>query len=254
MWSALFPNWKRFKVYLTESNLEKGFLNQLTVTPFEIKILKECPSHLIFVLKPLNISFPPLFLKAFIPKIFKKNRIKRYLDILRTLKSLKIPTIDPILLFWENPLKAFIRREKFYGGILFYYVEKGFLTKDIFFSSNLDNILKKLVSFIFSIHQKKVLLKDTKYNNFFYEEEDKFKLFDLDGIKILRKPPSKVERLKDLSTLSMSLEWVEISQAREKIFSFYKDLYPTLTKEDFEIFSNFVERKKAKRIKHLLRN
>jgi len=255
MWTALFPNWKFSKFYYFTSDAEK-ILKKLETEPFEIKCIKKSPSHKNFILKFFSENSPSLFLKAFIPRPFKKNRIKNYLETFKTLKNLNVSLLEPVFLFWKNPQIAFLKKEPFYGGIVFPYIEKGFLKREnLFLDDKKENInyklIKNLIFFLFKLHEKGIFLKDTKFNNFFCDSEENFKIFDLDGIKFYKKPLSKLERLRDLSTLAMSLEWEKIAEARALVFDIYKEFFPELREKDFEKFSQFVDKKRKKREKAL---
>jgi hypothetical protein len=255
MWTALFPNWKFSKFYYFTSDAE-NILKKLETVPFEIKCIKKSPSHKNFILKFLSENSPSFFLKAFIPRPFKKNRIKNYLEAFKTLKNLNVSLLEPVFLFWKNPQIAFLKKEPFYGGIVFPYIEKGFLKREnLFLDDKKENInyklIKNLIFFLFKLHEKGIYIKDTKFNNFFCDSEENFKIFDLDGIKFYKKPLSKLERLKDLSTLAMSLEWEKITNARALVFDIYKELFSELREKDFEKFSQFVDKKRKKREKAL---
>ena len=255
MWTALFPTWKHFKFYFFTLDAEK-ILKKLESEPFEIKCIKRSPSHKNFILKFFSESSPSLFLKAFIPRLFKKNRIKNYFKAFKTLKNLNVSLLDPIFLFWGSSQIAFLKKEPFYGGIVFPYIEKGFLKrKNLFLDDKKENVnsrlIKNLIFFLFELHEKGIYLKDTKFNNFYYSSEENFKIFDLDGIKFYKRPLSKLERLKDISTLAMSLEWEKIANARTLVFEIYKELFPELREKDFERFSQLVEKKRKKREKAL---
>jgi len=250
MWTALFPNWKFFKFYYFASDAEK-ILKKLKTKPFEIKCIKKSPSHKNFILKFLSENSPSLFLKAFIPRPFKKNRIKNYLETFKTLKNLNVSLLEPVFLFWKNPQIAFLKKEPFYGGIVFPYIEKGFLKREnLFLDDKKENVnyrlIKNLISFLFELHEKGIYLKDTKFNNFYYSSEENFKIFDLDGIKFYKKPLSKLERLRDLSTLAMSLEWEKIVNARALVFEIYREFFPELREKDFKKFSQLVDKKRKK--------
>ena len=255
MWNALFPNWKLFKFYFFTPDAEK-ILKKLESEPFEIKCVKKSPSHRNFMLRFLSENSPSFFLKAFIPRLFKKNRIKKYFKAFKNLKNLNVSLLEPIFLFWKNPQIAFLKRETFYGGIVFPYIEKGFLKREnLFLDNKKENVnyklIKNLIFFLFKLHEKGIYLKDTKFNNFFCNSEENFKIFDLDGIKFYKKPLSKLERLKDISTLAMSLEWEKIANARTLVFEIYKEFFPELREKDFEKFSQLVEKKRKKREKAL---
>ncbi len=255
MWTALFLNWKLFKFYFFIPDAEK-ILKKLENEPFEIKCIKKSPSHRNFILKFLSENSSYLFLKAFIPRLFKKNRIKKYFKAFKNLKNLNVSLLEPFFLFWENPQIAFLKKEPFYGGIVFPYIEKGFLKRENLFlddkKENLNHkLIKNLISFIFELHEKGIFLKDTKFNNFYYTSEENFKIFDLDGIKFYKKPLSKLERLKDISTLAMSLEWEKITNARALVFEIYREFFPELKEKDFEKFSQFIDKKRKKREKAL---
>lgn len=257
MWNVLYPNWETFKVYFFIPEAER-ILEYLQNKPFEIKCLKTPPSHRNFILKFLSEDFSPLFLKAFIPRFFKKNRVKNYFKLFKILKDLQIPLVEPYFLFWKNPQIAFIKDEPFYGGIIFPCIEKGFLKKeDLFLDSQKEKVnyelIKNLVLFLYNLHEKGIYLRDTKFNNFYHTSYEGFKIFDLDGTKFYKRPLSKLERLKDLSTLAMSLEWEKIKDAKTLVLGFYRELFPEINKKDFEKFDYLVNLKRKKREKKLLK-
>lgn len=247
MWNVLYPNWKNFNFYFFDPQ-GKEILQSLSKEDFIYQKVKRASSHFVFLIKLSEEK--KFWLKSFVPRLFKKNRVKHYLKILSLLIKLDIPVIKPIFLFWKNPQIAFLKREPFYGGILFPYIEEGFLKKE---KIN-DELIKNLVSFLFYLHEKGVYLRDTKYNNFYYSsasQEKGFKIFDLDGVKIYKKALSKFKRLKDLSTLAMVLEWDKIEKAKKLVFSFYKEIYPLIEEDDFYKFSKLVDKRRKKREENL---
>lgn len=257
MWTALFPNWKTFKICFLTPEAGK-ILEYLLNEPFEIKCLKKSFSHRNFILKFLSPNFSSIFLKAFIPRFFKRNRVKNYFKSFKTLINLRIPLIKPYFLFWKNPQIAFLKKEPYYGGIVFPYIERGFLEKQNLFLNHQKekinyDLIKNLVLFLFSLHEKGIYLKDTKFNNFYYTSYEGFRIFDLDGLKLYKRPLSKFERLKDLSTLAMSLEWEEVENAKILIFDFYRELFPEIKEKDFKKFNQLVALKREKRERKLLK-
>ncbi|MCU4138139.1 MAG: hypothetical protein MW689_001710 [Thermodesulfobacteria bacterium] len=252
MWTALFPNWKKFKFYFFSKEAPQ-ILERLSTEKFNFEIFKRSSSHYVFILSSFKEKKPLFLLKAFRPKLFKTNKVRKYLRTLYKLRELNISVIRPIILFWENPQIAFLKRKPLYGGIIFPYIERGFIKKeDIFLDDKKEKVnyelIKNLVSFLFKLHEKGIYLKDTKYNNFYYFEGD-FKIFDLEGIKFYKKPLFKFERLKDLSTLAMVLEWQKVKNARELIFYLYKQLYFEISEKDFGKFNCLVNKKRKKREK-----
>ncbi|BAU23918.1 hypothetical protein THC_1553 [Caldimicrobium thiodismutans] len=243
MLEILFPEWKNFKffVYSEAESPETLFLK-----PFSFKILKRSPSHLVFLLSPFNSEKPLYFLKVYQPRLFKRNRIKAFIKNLQMLKKRNIPVLYPLLIFYERPLFSYLKRHPFYGGILYPFIEEGFLKEELFFRENSQTLLINLVNFIFSLHEKGILLRDTKYNNFFYTKEG-FKIFDLDGIKILETSLSKKERLKDLSALAMTLEWIGLKEAGTLIFKAYQNLLGELGKVHYEYYTELKIKKRKKR-------
>ena len=253
MWTVLFPNWKKFKFYFFSKEAPQ-ILERLSTEKFNFETFKKGSSHYVFILSSFKEKKPLFLLKAFRPKLFKTNKARKYLRTLSKLEELNISVIKPIFLFWESPQIAFFKREPFYGGIVFLYIEKGFVKReDLFLDDKKEKVnyelIKNLISFLFKLHEKGVYLKDTKYNNFYHFEGD-FKIFDLEGIKFYKKPLFKFERLKDLSTLAMVLEWEKVKNARELIFNLYKQLYPEINNEkDFGKFNCLVNKKRKKREK-----
>lgn len=248
MLKLLFPNYKDFK-FFTFSEVES--LDKLFSRPFIFKILKRSPSHLAIFLIPFNSNKPLYFLKAYQPRLFKRNRVKAFKNNFQKLQNKKIPVLIPHILFYENPLFSYLNNRGFYGGILYPYFEKGFLKKDSFFKENSKILLKKLVKFIFDLHEKGILLGDTKYNNFYYDESYGFKIFDLDGLKILKKRPEIKKRLKDLSSLAMTLEWIGYKEASLITFEIYSSLIEPLSLEDKDFYKKCIEIKRRKRMKKL---
>ncbi|QER42690.1 hypothetical protein F1847_08030 [Thermodesulfobacterium sp. TA1] len=250
MWTVLFPNWESFKYYFFNEKA-KEVLNQLITVPLTFKNTKTTPSH-----KNFSISFgasenPEFFLKAFVPRFFKKNRVKAYLKVIKALKRCKVPLVEPYFLFWKNPQWAYLKKESFYGGVIFPFFSKGFLNFKAFTEN--PNLLDDLVVFLFSLHQKGVFVRDTKFYNFYHTEEEGFKIFDLDGVKVYSKPLDKKKRLRDLASLAMTLEWRGMNDAVKRIWEVYKRFFPGLTEEDFCFFKKQVEKRREKRIKHLAR-
>lgn len=248
-WKVIFKDWNNFKVYSVEETFQKNkaSLNDLLSSQIEIKSLKKCKSHQILLIKFLNQNRFNFVLKAFFTRLLKRNRAKHYLDIIRILDKLEIPVVKPLLIFWKNPMKAFLRGENFYGGVLFPYIEEGFVVETMFFKNhekeNLDQFfIRNLLKFICEVHQKGVLIRDTKYNNFFYHETQGFKLFDLDGVKFLGRPLKKFERIKDIVSLAITLNQQKIV-SYEQIFKLYKEVYKDLEDEDYEMFTYFIKRK-----------
>ena len=245
MWTALFPNWKDFKVYFFDIEA-KATLDRLLHEPFFLKCEKIPKRHRNFLLTFASSTEPDLFIKLFIPRPFRRNRVKSYLKNLFELKKRDVPLLEPLFLFWKNPLLALLKDEPFYGGIVFPYLKEGFLT---FESAKI--LLPSLVKFLFSLHEKGVYLRDTKFYNFYYTNKTGFKVFDLDGVKLYRKPLPKKMRLKELATLTMTLEWEGFSLARELIWNEYAKLYSILTKEDFIKFERLIALRKKRREHHL---
>ena len=252
MWTVLFPNWKKFKFYFFSKEAPQ-ILERLSTEKFNFETFKKGSSHYVFILSSFKEKKPLFLLKAFRPKLFKTNKARKYLRTLSKLGELNISVIKPIFLFWKNPQIAFLKREPLYGGIVFPYIERGFVKReDLFLDDKKEKVnyelIKNLISFLFKLHEKGVYLKDTKYNNFYHFEGD-FKIFDLEGLKFYEKPLSRFERLKDLSTLAMVLEWEKVKNARELIFNLYKQLYPEINEKDFGKFNCLVNKKRKKREK-----
>jgi hypothetical protein len=245
MWTALFPKWKDFRVYFF-SKEAKANLDRLLHEPFLLKCEKIPKRHRNFLLTFASSTEPDLFMKLFIPRPFRRNRVKSYLKNLLELKKRDVPLLEPLFLFWKNPWLALIKDEPFYGGIVFPYLKEGFLTLE-----SAKMLLPRLVKFLFSLHEKGVYLRDTKFNNFYYTNKTGFKVFDLDGVRLYSKPLPKKMRLKELATLAMTLEWEGLPLAREIIWSEYAKLYPSLTKEDFVMFERLIALRKKRREHHL---
>ncbi len=257
MWTALFPNWKDFKVYFF-SEEAKATVDRLIHKPFLLKCEKIPKTHRNFILSFASSGEPNLFLKLFIPRPFKRNRVNAYLKNFLELKKRDVPMVEPLFLFWKNPWLTLLKDEPFYGGIVFPFIKEGFLN---FESARM--LLSRLVNFLFFLHEKGVYLRDTKFHNFYYaargahhnlHDKDSnlcFKVFDLDGVKVYRHPLPQNMRLKDLATLAMTLEWEGLHHARKTIWDEYSKLYPGLTKEDFIKFERLIAIRKNKRKWHL---
>jgi len=248
MWTALFPKWKNFRVYFF-SKEAKATLDRLLHEPFLLKCEKISKKHRNFLLTFFSSTEPDLFLKLFLPYPFKRNRVKSYLKNLLELKKRDVPMLEPLFLFWKNPWLASLLDELFYGGIAFPYLKEGFLT---FESAKM--LLTSLVKFLFSLHEKGVYLRDTKFNNFYYTNKTGFKVFDLDGVKLYSNPLPKRMRLKELATLAMTLEWEGLTHARELIWNEYAKFYPAFTKKDVIFFEKIITLRRKKRENHLAKN
>ncbi len=251
MWTALFPNWKTYKYYFTD-NASKKVLEKLLKYPFTLKIIKNCPSHLLFYLTFFHSESPSLFLKLYKKRPFKKNRPKSFLKKYHSLKNLGIPVLPPTLIFFHPRWSFKSYSNPFIGGLLFPYIKEGFLTENSFSKGSVENssLLPNLVHFLFQLHEKGLYLGDTKYNNFLYREKS-FLLFDLDGLKILNRPLTLRERLEDLAPLAMTLEWQGIENISQILFNLYKVLYPLLSRENFPLFKALVKKRLYKRFKKL---
>jgi hypothetical protein len=115
-------------------------------------------------------------------------------------------------------------------------------------------LLLGLVKFLFSLHEKGVYLRDTKFNNFYYTNKTNFKVFDLDGVKLYSKPLPKKMRLKELATLAMTLEWEGLPLARELISNEYAKLYPAFNEKDVIFFEKIITLKRKKRENYLAKS
>ncbi len=249
MLSFLFPNYKNFKVF---SYSKEVTLEDLFFRPFSLKILKRSPSHIAFILYSHdNLEKPLYFLKSYHPRLFKRNRIKALIQNLEELTRRKVPLIFPLFAFYENPLFSFLKKTPFFGGVVFPYLERGFLRKEDFLKESSSNLLEKLTEFILGLHQKGILLGDTKYNNFYYTKCEGFKIFDLDGVKLLKSAPSTKERLKDLSALAMTLEWSGLKGTSSKILEIYIHVCGNISPDEKKFFLNCIEKKRKKRMKKL---
>ncbi len=111
-------------------------------------------------------------------------------------------------------------------------------------------LLRKLVRFVWEMHERGVLHGDAKITNFWLQNEE-IGIFDLDAVKFFKTLPPKKERLKDLATLAFSLIWFELkakeSLSRE-IFQFYAFLAGDLEEKDFLRFKGLVEKRLQKRL------
>ncbi len=164
----------------------------------------------------------------------------------KSLQSSKKCRLSPLR---KKYVKIFSEKLRIPGA----YNVQGFIKKDDIFLNNKKEkvnyeLIKNLIFFLFKLHEKGIYLKDTKYNNFYYFKGD-FKIFDLEGIKFYKKPLFKFERLKDLSTLAMVLEWQKVKNARELVFNLYKQFYPEINEKDFGEFNCLVNKKRKKREK-----
>lgn len=220
---------------------------------FTLELKKKSKKQVIFLLRYPSQRKPLYFIKAFYSGILRGNRLKRLIKNLKSLEELGVPLIKPIHTMYKNPVLSYLRGEPFYGYATFEYLEKGFLQKEDFISSNRPNValLQELVGFLYELHEKGILLKDTKFNNFYYTEKEGFKVFDLDGVKITKRSPSLRERLEDLAPLAMTLEWIGFSEASKEIFRKYQGLYPHLGNEYFSYFLKLIRDRKFKRLKKL---
>ncbi|MCS7149120.1 MAG: hypothetical protein RMI93_00035 [Caldimicrobium sp.] len=208
---------------------------------------------MIFLLRDPSQRKPLYFLKAYCSGILRGNRLNRLLKNLKSLEELKVPLIKPIHTIFKNPVLSYLRGEFFYGYAVYEYLEKGFLREEDFISSNRPNfaLLHELVGFLYELHERGILLRDTKFNNFYYTEEEGFKVFDLDGVEITQRSPSLRERLEDLAPLAMTLEWIGFSEASKEIFRKYQWLYPHLGDEYISYFLKLVNERELKRFKKL---
>lgn len=251
-WKTIFKDWGDFEVYFTEEIPQRNalLLNDLLNSQIEIISFRECKSHQILFIRFSDQNRFNFVLKAFFARLLKRNRAKHYLNIIKILDHLKIPVVKPLLIFWKNSVEAFFRREVFYGGVLFPYIEKGFIKDTMFFKDHKKedlnlSFIKDLLKFIFEVHQKGVVIRDTKYNNFFYDEAEGFKLFDLDGVRFLGRPLKKTERLKDLVSLAITLYRDKIV-SYELVFNWYRELYQDLEEKDINLLTLLIHRKKSK--------
>lgn len=250
MWTVLFPNLKHYKIISLEPSA-KEVLEKIFSTAFTLKLIKRCPSHLLLTLTFLSEKSPSLCLKLYHPRLFKKNRPKIFLKTLYLLKKLNIPLLSPLLIFYLSPFKAFFWKNPFTGGIISPFISQGFLKAEEFKEDAKRGfpLLYKLIQFIFQLHEKGVLLKDTKYNNFFYQKDKGFRIFDLEGVKVFKRTLSLSERLKDLAPLAMSLEWIGLQQSSFFIFKTYQSLFAPLTSKYFQIYQNYINNTLSKRLK-----
>lgn len=252
MLRLFFKNLDSYKIY---SFCTEKVLHKLNEETYVFKLIKKCPSHLILLATPTGDQEPSYFIKLYQPRFFKRNRVRDFKHNLHVLRRLGIPHLQPLLIIYQSPIRALISGENFYGGIVYEYLSEGFLSKNNF----LGNInqgykhIQNLVQFLYRLHQNKVLLRDTKYNNFYYQPSEGIKIFDIDGIKFLNREPSLKERVKDLAPLAMSLEWIGFEGAKKIIFTEYQKVYSYLPEEAFTSFSNIVsERKRKREYKNLL--
>ncbi|MCS7198987.1 MAG: hypothetical protein RMI63_05415 [Caldimicrobium sp.] len=252
MLRLLFKNLESYKIYSLST---EKVLHKLNEGTYVFKLIKKCPSHLILLATSAGDQEPNYFIKLYQPRLFKRNRVKDFKHNLHVLRRLGIPHFQPLLIIYQVPLRAIISGENFYAGIVYYHLSKGFLNKDDFLG-NINQgykLIQNLVQFLYSLHQNKVLLRDTKYNNFYYQPLEGIKIFDIDGIKFLNREPSLGERLRDLAPLAMSLEWIGFREAKKIIFTEYQKVYSYLPEETFVFFSNIVsERKRKREYKNLL--
>ncbi len=252
MWIALFPNWKSYRyVFLKEEG--RTILSFLLEHNFYLECQKIPKGQRNFILTFLENPEKRLFLKLFRPGTLKRNRPKAYLKAYSILQKISAPLLSPYFVFWKNPLLCLLLKESFYGGMIFPYLEKGFLFESSFIQSleSGQNLLKKLLSFLYQLHERGVYLRDTKFTNFYYTKEEGFKIFDLEGISFLSSPLSTFHRLKDLAPLAMSLEWIGIPDVRESLWRIYKNFYPRLTVKDYLLYQRLIEEKKKRRERKL---
>lgn len=248
MLKDLFPDLKHLQIFYY-SDLEE--LNNLFLKPFSFKILKRSASHMVFLLIPSGAERPLYFLKAYQPRPFKRNRVKAFVKNHERLLKRGIPLLNPLAVFLGSPILSLLKKHPFYGGLLYPFMEEGFLTGELFLKENSKDLLSSLVRFILELHTKGVLLGDTKYNNFYLDAKEGFKIFDLDGVKILDRYPSIEERLNDLSSLAMTLEWIGFKEAGTLILEDLVTLLPDIDTKALSIFKNWIERKRKKRLKRL---
>ncbi len=246
MWNVLSTIFQEYKIKVLETScdLENILFPQ---------IIKKGKTNSNILLIDCFKKEPLFFTKIYLTKIFTKNRIKKIWKIINKLEDLKIPIIKPVAIFYLLPQKAYFLKKKFYGGLIYPFIKNGFIDEKKIFEFKQKNIyekfLKDIIQFLFFLHEKGILLRDTKYNNFWYEEQTgSVKIFDLDGIKIFKESLFKKLRLKDLSTFAMSLEWIlNQKQERKNIFLLYSNLYPYFNTKDLKLFEKYVENKHFKR-------
>lgn len=214
-----------------------GFdLHSLKGKKFSFKVFKRCASHLALFLIPFSEEKPNYFLKLYNTRLFKRNRVKAFWENMEKLKSLEILFISPLALWWTSPWKAFLNRAPFYGAILFPYMERGFLAKGDILPPNTQinyPLVQKIVEFLFTLHNKGILLKDSKIYNYYLSPSGELKLFDLDGIRFYCRPLKLKERVRDLIPLAKSLTRLGIKEAKTLVLDLYGALYPPLLKEKF---------------------
>lgn len=246
MLKDLFPNLKDLKIFYTS---DPEGLRNLFLKPFSFKVLKRSASHLVFLLIPLGAERPFYFLKAYQPRPFKRNRVKAFVKNYERLQKRGVPLLHPLAVFLESPVLALLKKHPFYGGLLYPFLEEGFLTGALFLKEKAKDLLSSLVRFNLELHAKGVLLGDTKYDNFYLDAKEGFKIFDLDGVKILDRCPTPEEQLKDLSALAMTLEWIGFKEAGTLIFEDLLTLIPGIDTRALSLFRKGIERKRHKRLK-----
>ncbi len=223
------------------------------------RVIKKGKSNLNLILMDFYKKEPMFFVKLYITKFLTLNRVKKIIKTFEKLEKREVFFIKPFLAFYISPYKAYFKKQHIYGGIIYPFVEKNFLSKERIFEFKkygmYEKFLDDFIKNFFYLHEKGVYLKDTKYNNFWYDQEKGLiKIFDLDGIKILNKPLSKKMRLKDLATFVMSLEWIfKNNKEGEKIFFKYSDFYPYLEKRDIPLFRSYIKKRHTKRVKSLFK-
>ncbi|MFN3505679.1 MAG: hypothetical protein ACK4Y7_05690, partial [Caldimicrobium sp.] len=231
----------------------KDFLEKLFTTPFSLYLRKRSASHLFFNLTFHNEKTPSLCLKLYTKRIFKKNRVKNYLKNYRHLEKLKVPTLFPLFIFYQSLIKSLFSKNSFLGGIVIPFISQGFLSEEEFRKDYRGNklLLQELLYFLYTLHEKGIFLRDTKYSNFYYSKEEGFKIFDLDGISFYKRKLNLRERLKDLAPLAMTLEWIGLSQVDLFLFKSYQNFYSPMKDDLIFYFKDLIKNKRQKRLKKL---
>ncbi len=244
MLKLLIPNYQNFKVFPKDKQIFwEDFLSQ----PFILKLIKRSSQQMNFFLKSLDEEKNLYFLKLYLKNCIRSNRPKEVIKRLTKLEELKIPTLKPLLVFYQDSLFFCFLPNPLWGGVIYPYIEKGFLQREDFQGPLAKRILQDLVNFLFELHQKGVYLRDTKYKNFYLNEKGEFKVFDLDGIKFYEKPLTLKKRLKDLSALAMTLEWEGFKEAGETIFKTYQKFCPSLKESFGDYFFSQIQKRTWKR-------
>jgi len=196
---------------------------------------------------------PKFWIKAYrrqgLTKFGRKGRLEKSFWGAYCLQNRGIATILPLAYWREKGFQA-----PWEGFIVYPYLSEvktdwriQWLERPL---EEKETLLKKLIRFIWEMHERGILHGDTKITNFALGK-DKLIIFDLDAVCFLKNLPSKGKRLKDLATLASSLIWFEPEREEiicQKIFNFYAFLAGDLCEKDYLRFKRLVGKRFRKRL------